>query len=394
MRVLESRFAGGVHDAMPTLLTVTCLSHRAAALATGVAFLALIGCSEPRQTSGGRVAGGGTAGTQPSAATSGDGSILGVEPNAGSQGLGGDPTVCADVDVTVTRTIPTIALLIEQSNSMDQLLKEGDPLTRWQALKDVLITPASGVIPLFERDARFGLVLYANPEPYFPQCPDLIEVMPPALGNYAKIATAFEAAVTAPNTPTAESMQAVTTRLEAVTDLGPKYVVLGTNGDPDNCDENGGFNQHDDDTKARVVSAVQAAYEKGIGTFVVSVGRGPTARAHLQQVANAGAGVSPDASPGAAFYEPRSRDELRDALAGLVEHARTCSFDLRGEVNPALAYTGTVTLDDTVLPMSDQEGWRLVNPSRIELVGPTCEALLQGEHDLQARFPCEVVVVR
>jgi len=378
---------------MPTHLNTIFFPRRATALATNLAFLAVIGCAGAGQTSGGSGGSGGMAGARPSAATSGNGSMLGIDPIAGSQGIGGDPSVCAAVSVTVTRTVPTIALLIEQSNSMDQALKEGEPLTRWQALKDVLITKATGVIPLFERDARLGLVLYANPEPYFPQCPDLTQVMPPALGNYAKIAAAYEGAVTAPNTPTAESMQAVTAQLEAVTDLGPKYVVLGTNGDPDNCDD-GGYDRHDDETKARVVSAVQAAYKKGIGTFVVSVGRGPIARAHLQQVANAGAGLEPDASPGAAFYEPRSKDELRDALAGLVANARTCSFDLRGEVEPALAYTGTVTLDGTVLPMSDDAGWRLVTPSQIELVGPTCEALLKGEHDLRASFPCEVVVVR
>jgi hypothetical protein len=139
---------------------------------------------------------------------------------------------------------------------------------------------------------------------------------------------------------------------------------------------------------------VQAAHTKGIGTFVVNVGRGPTVRAHLQAVANAGAGLAPDASPGAPLYEPRSREELRDALTSLVRNARTCSFDLRGEVEPSLAHLGTVTLDGAALPMSDEEGWRLVTPSQIELVGPTCETLLNGDHDLRASFPCEVVVVR
>ncbi len=74
----------------------------------------------------------------------------------------------------MTRTIPTLALLIEQSNGMDQPLEEGKELTRWDALKEVLLGE-SGVIAALERDVRLGVVLYGNPPPYFPECPELTE---------------------------------------------------------------------------------------------------------------------------------------------------------------------------------------------------------------------------
>jgi hypothetical protein len=299
------------------------------------------------------------------------------------------------VEVTTTRIIPTVALLIEQSNSMDQLLEEGKELTRWEALKEVLLPRETGVISMFEGDVRMGLVLYANPAPYYPpDCPDLTEVMPPSLENYDEIAEVYGAALTIPNVPTAESLQAVTARLEAVTEPGPKYVLLGTNGDPDSCDEVAGFNKHDDETKALVVSAAQEAYAKGIGTLVVSVGRGQTTRTHLQAVANAGAGLAPETSPGAPFYEPATREALGEALASAVRGTRTCSFDLRGEVEPTSAHRGSVTVDGTELSLSDDDGWRLVTPSRIELVGAACAAFMEGDHELRATFPCDVVVVR
>ncbi|HYJ11279.1 MAG TPA: hypothetical protein VEX18_19790 [Polyangiaceae bacterium] len=351
--------------------------------------LSWVGCStaavSPAGAAAGTTAGAGAAGTGP---------VIDV-PYGGAAESGGDSSICADVEVTATRTIPTVALLIEQSNSMDQPLQEGEDLTRWEALKEVLLPSETGVISMFASDVRMGLVLYANPTPYYPpDCPDLTEVMPPALENYDQIAEVYGGALTIPNVPTAESLQAVTARLEAVTEPGPKYILLGTNGDPDSCDEVAGFNKHDDETKALVVSTVQAAFAKGIGTLVVSVGRGPTTRAHLQAVANAGAGLTPDASPGAPFYEPATQEALGDALASAVRGTRTCSFDLRGEVEPASAHRGSVTVDGTKLSMSADDGWRLVTPSQIELVGPACDAFMEGDHELRATFPCDVVVVR
>lgn len=378
----------------------------------GVTSLSLIGCSTRSPGSG--AAGGGNGGTlSAEGGTGGAGSraggVAGDTSRAGAAGAGaiidssnggvsghaGDPSVCADVQVTVTRVVPTIALLIEQSNSMDQMLEAGMDFTRWDALKEVLLAPEDGVISMLEGDARMGLVLYANPPPYYPpDCPDLTEVMPPALDNYQKIAESFAAAPTIPNGPTAESLQVVAARLEEVAEPGPKYILLGTNGDPDSCDEVAGFNKHDDETKALVVAAVQDARAKGIGTLVVSVGRGPTARAHLQAVANAGAGLSPDAQPGAPFYEPATRDGLREALATAIRGTRTCTFDLRGEVEPSSAHRGTVTVDGIRISMSDEDGWRLLAPSQLELVGAACDDFMQGDHDLRASFPCDVVVVR
>ncbi len=322
------------------------------------------------------------------------GSLMISLPDGGSAGSNRDPSVCADVEVTTTRTIPTVAFVVEQSNGMDLSLEDGQPLTRWEALKDVLLAPDAGVIPSLESEIRMGLVLYANPPPYFPECPDITDVMPPVLNNYAAIEAVYGTAETIPNAPTGDGLRAATAQLETVTETGPKYLVLGTNGDPDRCDENGGQVRQDDESKALVVSAAQEAYAKGIQTFVINVGRGPTARAHLQAVANAGAGLAPDAAPGAVLYEPGTREELAEALQDLVGTVKTCSFDLRGEVDLNSAHRGTVTLDGTPLSMSDEDGWRLITKSRLELVGSACTTLKDGNHELRAKFPCDVVVVR
>ncbi len=361
-------------------------------LGAGCAWIAISSCSN-QPNDGTPVGGDGDAsGSGGDATTSADTSIS--VPLGGGGGRDDDHDLCADIKVEATRIIPTVAFVVEQSNGMDQELEDGQPLTRWDALRDVLLDPTTGVIPSFSSDMRMGLVLYANPPPYFPECPDLTEVMPPALDNYEAIQAIYGPAVTTPNAPTGDSLRAAAERLDAITDDGPKYLVLGTNGDPDRCDENGGQIRQDDESKALVVTAAQDAYEQGIETIVINVGRGPTAHAHLQAVANAGAGLSPDASPGAPLYEPGTRDELAESLESLLGAVRTCTFDLRGEVDEDEADRGTVMLDDVQLPMSDENGWRLVTDSRIELVGSACDTLKSGDHTFSAQFPCDVVIIR
>lgn len=363
-------------------------------LGGGLAWTAMTSCSKPPGNEEPLGSSSGDSGTGGEPTTSSDTSISVPLGGGDGSGDGDGDGVCADIDVEAARIIPTVAFVVEQSNGMDQLLEEGQPLTRWDALREVLLDSETGVIPSFSADMRMGLVLYANPPPYFPECPDLTEIMPPALDNYQAIQAVYGNAVTAPNAPTGDSLRAAAQRLDAVTEVGPKYLVLGTNGDPDRCDEDGGQIRQDEESKALVVTAAQESYAKGIETIVINVGRGPTAHAHLQAVANAGAGLSPDETPGAVLYEPGTRDELAETLQSLLGAVRTCTFDLRGEVDEAQAGRGTVTLDDVPLEMSDEDGWRLVTESRIELVGAACDTLKNGDHSFRAQFPCDVVILR
>ena len=57
---------------------------------------------------------------------------------------------------------------------------------------------------------------------------------------------------------------------------------------------------------------------------------------------------------------------------------------------------GTVTLNGATVPFdapgAPDEGWRLVTPSRIELVGSPCETLKSSpDAQLTARFPCGAI---
>lgn len=330
-------------------------------------------------------------------ASSGGGST--TEPGsialgAAAQLAGAGNADCPDVEVTLDEVTPTVVFVVDRSSSMDLALDEASDasLSRWDALKSALLDPQTGLVSSLERQVRFGLVLYGNEPPYFPECPDLLEVMPPALDNYSRIESVYGPAPTIPNTPTGHGLQVVLAALEGFTEPGPKYLVLATDGDPDRCDANLGQDRQDDVSKELALSAVQAGVATGVHTFVVSVGRGTVTLSHLKQMANVGAGLDRSAEPGAPYYETGSLDELRSALTEVVGGVASCTFDLDGRVLAREAPRGKVTIDGEEIPMSDSDGWRLVSATQLELVGSACAKLQSAEEQLRATFPCDAIV--
>src|SRR5262249_55039003 len=93
---------------------------------------------------------------------------------------------------------------------------------------------------------------------------------------------------------------------------------------------------------------------------------------------------------------PNTQEQLVNALRQIVLGARTCTFDLNGQVEPGMERLGTVTLNGVTVPFDEpgapDEGWRLLNPSRIELVGAACDTVKSTpDAKLSARFPCGAV---
>jgi hypothetical protein len=55
---------------------------------------------------------------------------------------------------------------------------------------------------------------------------------------------------------------------------------------------------------------------------------------------------------------------------------------------------GEVILDGEELPFDDPDGWRLVDPSTLELLGAACEAYKAADNPvLTAAFPCGAIWV-
>ncbi|HMJ14037.1 MAG TPA: vWA domain-containing protein [Polyangiaceae bacterium] len=313
-----------------------------------------------------------------------------IVPPDGSAGISGDGGVCADIALKVAPTTPTIVLVIDQSDSMDDgFPNDGDP-ARWTVLRNSLMDPTNGVIKRLEAQVRFGMVLYGNATPFSaPQCPDLTRIMPPRLNAHAGINAVYGPADTIPNTPTAESITAVTTDLEAFTEPGPKFIILATDGDPDRC---GAQDAHDDTSKQMSVDAVRAAWAKQIGTYVIAVGDDAT-ESHLNDLAHWGRGINPASSTATHFFQPASQTALVNDLLGIINGVRSCDFTLNGKVDAAQAQRGAVTLDGTAVPFGAPNGWTVdATGARLTLNGTSCNTIKQGNHDLRATFPCGVVI--
>lgn len=306
-----------------------------------------------------------------------------------SSGTGTGQDACADITVQIEKQIPTVVLLIDQSGSMVEPFPGGD---RWNVLRNALMDPNGGVVKQLENEVRFGLTLYTAQDAE-PVCP-LLENVPIALANYNAINNLYSSASPVEDTPTGESIDAVTKTLEAFAEPGQKVIVLATDGEPDSClhkDPPAGSPEAQAARDASV-KAAQAAFAKDILTFVIAVGN-DVAQAHLQDVANAGAGKPIGGGDNAKFYVPTDQQALTDAFKEIINGVRTCVFTLNGKVDAALAEQGAVLLDGQKLGFNDPNGWKLNNESEIEIVGAACDTIQSGDHSLSVTFPCGVVVI-
>ncbi len=296
----------------------------------------------------------------------------------GGNGQGGG---CASVSVTFEPQTPTVVLLIDQSGSMTAAFPGGN---RWDVLYDTLMDPTTGIVKQLENDVRFGLSLYTGDGEQ--NCPQLSTVSI-ALGNHAAIDGVYAPAGPLGETPTGDSIDAILPALLAISEPGPKAIVLATDGEPDTCEvPNPQMGQ------AEAIAAAQAAYAAGVSTYIIAVGDQVSAQ-HQQDMANAGTGKPLDGSMGnSPFYPANDQTALQMAFEDIINGVRSCILSLNGNIDPAKADQGQVELDGMPLGFNDPNGWQLNNPSEIELLGTACEAIQTGEHTVVGTFPCDAII--
>lgn len=312
-------------------------------------------------------------------------------PAPGSPGA----EACIEVSVQFEKVIPNVLLLVDMSGSMTQNLGgEDTPVVeerRWGVLHDALMNTTDGVVFGLQNEVNFGLMTYTTQQPREVGCPAL-QTVPIALSNHAAIAAEYNAIYplnyTNGETPTPDAVDAAAALLASNQGVNPNVLVIATDGEPDTCEV---FNDDLEGARAASVVAVQNAYMLGITSFVVSVGR-DVAEQHLQELANAGQGLAP-ATPGNLFYTATTRSELASAFQQIVGGVASCTVDLNGEVTAGLENTGTVSVNGAPQVLNDPNGWRLVSPSQIELLGTSCAAISE-QGLLEIRFPCESFDIR
>jgi len=354
---------------------------------------------EPAASGGAAAVGGTGSGGSGSGGTSANGgsggTVVLTVPDASTTDVieVADGDACADIEFEVTNVVPTVVLLIDRSASMssEDLDPNNPGVSRWDGLKTALLDPA-GAIATLQDQVRFGVVFYAGGNrgdtcPVLDQGGDPATLMPPRTGLLADFTTYFQPLDTLPDTPTGESVAATAAELAAVTDVGPKYIVLATDGEPDLCAD-----RQEPSGRDRSLAEVTAAFTSGITTFVISVGT-DVALAHLSEIANAGQGFPTTDMPAMPrYYQVTTQQALTMAFQDIITGTRSCTLSLNGEIDPKLADRGEVLLDGKPVPKSDTDGWKVVDGSTIELVGSACDAIQEGVHSLSASFPCEVII--
>jgi hypothetical protein len=272
--------------------------------------------------------------------------------------------------------------------------------TRWSVVHDALM----GVATALQSDVRFGLTLFTSPKNAVGQglkCPMLTKV-PNLLANAPAIKKVYDLAAPlsqgplspqgSGDTPTGESIEAITSDLDVFSDPGPKFMILATDGDPDTCaDFDPGTEPQQAAARKLSTDAVAAAYAKKIRTFVIGVSD-DIHESHLQELSNAGAGMPVSGPQLAKYYHPANSAEMASALQAIIGNVRTCVFTLSKTVNLPNASNGTVILDGMKLEYGDPNGWKMISPTQLEVTGSACKQIQMDAKAVKISFPCDAII--
>lgn len=331
--------------------------------------------------------GGGGTGSGPSMPENGSGGSF-ILADDFEPATGGAPAVCVDLEVDFERVTPTVVLLIDRSGSMTQAFDNG--LDRWETLVQTLTDPQTSLVKKLDTSVRFGMALYSSDRgfgtgPTPKECPVLASV-DISIANFASMSTLLTSNEPRGDTPTAESLEAIVTQLQAFGEAGPKSIILATDGDPDTCEDP---NANDDDaSKARSVAAVATAYGAGISTHVISVGDEVTA-SHLKALAVAGSGGDDTAEA----FTALDTEGLVNAFTQIIGSVRTCDFTLQGSVATEDAPRGSVLVDGVALVFDDPNGWTMPDEKTVRLQGEACEAIQADVTGISMSFPCDAIEI-
>jgi hypothetical protein len=302
---------------------------------------------------------------------------------------------CAKADLTVTRTIPTVWLLVDGSGSMGDGFAGLGIASRWSALRDALLNAQSGFVAKLAGSVAFGLMVYdggnSPPGIYVPGvCPRTV-VVQPALANLAAISAAYPAQPLGASTPTHYALEDLRQRISAAgpSPTGPTYVLLATDGKPNLCDYHDGV-PATYATELEAVATVADLAGRGIHTFALSMAGGNAElRQHLEALAQAGA-------TGHGAFAPTTQDALVEALTQTIGGAASCDVRLEGSLVAGRDCSGEVALNGQKLVCNGPDGYRVrEDRTTLELLGAACNTLqTTPQTKVTASFACDDVILR
>jgi len=220
-------------------------------------------------------------------------------------------------------------------------------------------------------------------------CPR-ITVVEPALNNFNAMNAVFPAQQPGGATPTQLALAEVLKHLKPASqqldaNVGPTYVVLATDGQPNGCDFAGGGT--DQNAENQVYDAVKQITGTGTKLFAISLAGGDTMlQAHLDMVAMLGNTGSPP-------FSPMNKDDLVKTFEDIIGGAVGCDVRLNGKVTKGSECQGYVQVNGVDLPCNDPNGWSLKDEQTIQITGTACDSFkVDSQAQLHASFPCDVFI--
>ena len=294
--------------------------------------------------------------------------------------------VCEAVTVALDELRPALTLVVDQSLSMRfRYPNDESPATRWSLVGDALFDPVNGVVKRFEASVRFGIAFFTS---FRGNCPILNQVQAQTR-NYEALNRLYRSLSPSGDTPTGDALQSVVSDLEKTPSLGPRSILLVTDGNPDTC-----LQMNPDEGQPEAVAAAQRAYEAGIDLYVLGISNG-IAGQNLQQLANAGLGRPIDlvwgVDPGAAqpFQASDNVLGLTAQLSELLNRIPLCEVRLQRDVQLTEASNGQVLLDGQRLSYGAADGYVMRDPRHLAIVGNACAAIKAGKRQLSVRISCD-----
>jgi len=352
-----------------------------------------LGCA---QVGSGNGNGGGGGGGSSATGTGGSSSGQGGTGNGGKGGSGGSKPAtgtggdfaddgglqCGYQNFNLVPKEAEVLVVLDRSQSMLDDLQDQKPTgptdpTKWSQVIPALVQ----VITMAGKDISWGLKTFPEDGSECAQATvtNNIDVQITA-GDAQAVATAIMGVMALGNgTPTAAAVTIAANYLKMRQTNTQKFILLATDGQP-SCAGTAGSLSADSNGNSRTdaVSAVTAAAQAGVNTFVVGVATKKNDDATLNNLANAGLEARNDPNPLATkYYLAATQAELVTALNSIIGVVSTCLFNLT--TKPPDPQKVAFKLGSTRLPQdtTHMNGWDYTdaNMSGIKVYGAACDMI-------------------
>jgi len=311
-------------------------------------------------------------------------------PDAGEDSGPSVDANCGNQPFEVVIPPPNLMIVLDRSQSMTEDVTGNRNNVPAAMQKWTLMTAAiNDVVGKTEDTIRWGLMFFGNDS----ACGvETTATVPPALKNAMAISTAIANNRPTSYTPTAKGELAASTYLSGFQDMGRKFILLATDGQP-TCGPP--MNNSTDADDPAAIQAVSTVSGMGIPTYVIGIATTTNAVADTTLNSMAEMGGQPrSATP--KYYPVSSTKDLIDALGTIKTIVMgMCTYPLGTPgMNSDITKT-TVTVDGMSVPQGDPDGWDFdTGNASITFKGNTCAKLMAGTAmNVRVLYGCKVVVM-